>query len=95
MNHIKLKHIKAFDKERYTPAIIKLLRSKPEYKLISQILEIEVKDAPILVLAYEYNAPLATMDIRSLYKKRETIKKLTGVDIIKPSDLLELIRKSQ
>lgn len=63
-------------------ALLYEVRRQKEIELLTKILKIEPKDVPFIVLAYNHKAPLITADERSLWVKREKIKKMTGVNIL-------------
>ncbi len=72
-------------------AIIHQIRQQIEYQILAKILELESKDLPYITLAYEKSAPIVTLDKRSLYNKREEIKKRIGVIIYTPKEFLNII----
>jgi predicted nucleic acid-binding protein len=84
-----------FVKTTFTPLdfemmVLEEVRSRPEYCALATALSIEPKDAPIVVLAYEYAIPLATMDERSLLSMKEKVNQLIEVDIISVDEALSI-----
>jgi predicted nucleic acid-binding protein len=84
-----------FVKTTFTPLdfqamVLEEVRSRPEYCALATALGIEPKDAPIVVLAYQYAIPLATMDLRSLLNVREKVTRFIGVDIISTDEVLAI-----
>ncbi|MDK2825468.1 MAG: hypothetical protein PWQ63_1567 [Methanolobus sp.] len=84
-----------FVKTTFTPLdfemmVLEEVRSRPEYCALATALNIEPKDAPIVVLAYQYAIPLATMDERSLLSVKENIRQLIGIDLISVDEELSI-----
>lgn len=84
-----------FVKPTFTPLdfemmVLEEVRSRPEYCALAAALSIEPKDAPIVVLAYQYAIPLATMDERSLLSVKEKISQLIGIDMISVDEALSI-----
>lgn len=82
-------------KPAFTPLDLEMLvleevRSRPEYCALATALGIETKDVPIVVLAYQYAVPLATMDQRSLLNVKEKISHMIGIDIISVDEVLSI-----
>ena len=82
-------------KPAFTPLDLEMLvleevRSRPEYCAQATALGIGTKDAPTIVLAYQYAVPLATMDQRSLLNVKEKISPMIGVDIISVDEVLSI-----
>ncbi|MHA1710240.1 MAG: PIN domain-containing protein [Candidatus Baldrarchaeia archaeon] len=65
-----------------TDDLINMMRRRPEILMIAQILEIEPKDVPYLILAFKCDVPVVTTDERSLARKRKRIKELIGVEVL-------------
>ena len=65
-----------------TDSLVNEVRKVPEYLIIAQLLELEVKDVPYLVAAYQHSALLLSNDIRSLVAKRDPIQKHLGIQLI-------------
>ena len=74
----------------YQIMVLEEVRSRPEYCALATALGIEPKDAPIVVLAYQYAVPLATMDVRSLLDIKEKVNQLIKVDVISVDELLSI-----
>lgn len=74
----------------YEQVVLTDIRNRPEYCALAQALGIESKDAPIIVLAYQYAVPLVTVDERSLLKIRDKIKQLINVEILTVEELLTI-----
>ena len=68
-------------KEPFTESLISEVRRIPEFRIIARILDLEVKDVPYLVAAFQHNAILVSNDLRSLVEKRNLIKKRLGIKI--------------
>jgi predicted nucleic acid-binding protein len=84
-----------FVRTTFTPldlerTVLEEVRSRPEYCALATALGIEPKDAPVIVLAYEYVAPLVTMDKRSLLSVKEKIGQLIGIELIGVDEALSL-----
>lgn len=71
-----------------TKALVTTLRRASYIMLIGSILDIEPKDVPYLLTAYEKNCWLVTEDIRSLWSKRDIIRNKTGIIIKKLGEIL-------
>lgn len=69
-----------------TKTLLYEVRRRKEIELLAKILELEPKDVPFVVLAYNHRIPLITIDERSLWVKRQNIKKMTGVRILLSKD---------
>jgi len=65
-----------------TMALLYEVRRQKEIELLAKILELEPKDVPFIVLAYNHKIPLITTDERSLWANRQKIEKMTGVRIL-------------
>lgn len=74
----------------FEQVILADIRSRPEYCALAKALGIEPKDAPIIVPAYQYAAPLVTMDERSLLRIRDKIKQLVNVEMLTVDELLTI-----
>jgi hypothetical protein len=62
----------------------------PEYRIISRLLDLEVKDVPYLVAAFQHKAILVSENIRSLVSKRQGIQTALNIDIKTSEELLRL-----
>lgn len=71
-----------------TKALVRTLRSAGHIMLIGEILDIEPKDVPYLLTAYEKKCCMVTEDIRSLWDKRESIQNKTGIVIKRVDEIL-------
>ncbi|QLC49694.1 hypothetical protein HWN40_05225 [Methanolobus zinderi] len=84
-----------FVKTTFTPIdfemmVLEEVRNRPEYCALATALGIEPKDAPIVVLAYQYASPLATVDERSLLSIKEKVNQLIGIEIISADEALSI-----
>ncbi len=64
------------------------MRRLPEFRIIAKILDLEVKDVPYLVAAFQHSAVLISNNLRSLVDKRKLIEKNLGVKIQTPAEFL-------
>ncbi|MFW9916194.1 MAG: hypothetical protein ACFFGZ_11360 [Candidatus Thorarchaeota archaeon] len=62
----------------------------PEYRIIGRLLDLEVKDVPYLVAAFQHKAILVSENIRSLVAKRQGIQTALNIDIKTSEELLRL-----
>lgn len=76
-----LNYIKIDFKEPFTESLISEVRRIPEFRIIAKILDLEVKDVPYLVAAFQYSAILVSNDLRSLVNKRNLIENNLGIMI--------------
>lgn len=79
-----------FDKD-ISKSLLREVREQTEIQLLATILKLEIKDIPLIILAYKHNLPLITNDLRSLWTHREKILDLTGVKILLCQDGLNLL----
>ena len=73
-----------------TEALITEVKRIPEFKIIAKLLDLEIKDIPYLVAAFQNNAMLVTDDLRSIITKRQIIDKNLGLKILTIAEFLEL-----
>lgn len=83
-----LNYIKTDFKEPFTESLILEVRRIPEFRIIAKILDLEVKDVPYLVAAFQHTAILVSNDLRSLVDKRNLIEKILGIKIRTPTEFL-------
>lgn len=83
-----LDYIKPDFKEPFTDSLISEMRRLPEFRIIAKILDLEVKDVPYLVAAFQHSAVLVSNDLRSLVDKRKLIEKTLGVKIQTPAEFI-------
>ena len=69
-----LYYIKTDFKEPFSESLISEVRRIPEFRIIAKILDLEVKDVPYLVAAFQHTAILVSNDLRSLVDKRNLIE---------------------
>lgn len=81
-----LSYIKTDFKEPFTESLISEVRRIPEFKIIAKILDLEVKDVPYLVAAFQHTAILVSNDLRSLVEKRNVIERILGIKIRTPTE---------
>ena len=81
-----LNYIKTDFKEPFTESLISEVRRIPEFRIISKILDLEVKDVPYLVAAFQHTAILVSNNLRSLVAKRNLIEKTLGIKIQTPTE---------
>ncbi len=67
--------------------IVRDARKSPEYRLIGHSLGLETKDVPFVVLAFDHQALLITLDQRSLLARREEVHTAVSVEILSPTEL--------
>ena len=70
-----------FDKP-ISEKLIDELHRIPEYHIMTQIFQLELKDIPYLVASFQYNAQLITEDKRSILDKAATIQEKLGITIL-------------
>jgi len=58
------------------------IKEQTEIQLLSEVLVLEPKDVPLIILAYKHEVPLITVDERSLWNHRTKIEELTSVKVI-------------
>lgn len=78
---INLTNVAKDFEEDITSSLLREIRLSSEICLLADILKIEAKDVPYIVLARKYNAPLITDDKRSLIDVRERIQELANVSV--------------
>ena len=83
-----LNYIKIDFKEPFTESLISEVRRIPEFRIIAKILDLEVKDVPYLVAAFQHTAILVSNDLRSLIDKRNLIEKNLGIKIRTTTEFL-------
>lgn len=76
-------------KRPFSDSIIIEVKKSPEFSIIAKLLEIEIKDVPYIVAAFEHDAILITNDIRSLVLKRDLIKKHLKIDVCSEQEFIE------
>lgn len=62
-------------------SLIYEIKNKSEIVILSKLLELESKDVPYIVAAFNYSAILITEDIRSLYIYRDLLKSNLNIRI--------------
>ncbi len=83
-----LNYIKTDFKEPFTESLISEVRRIPEFRIIAKILDLEVKDVPYLVAAFQHSAILVSNDLRSLVNKRNLIENNLGIKIRTATEFL-------
>lgn len=83
-----LNYIKTDFKEPFSESLISEVRRIPEFRIIAKILDLEVKDVPYLVAAFQHTAILVSNDLRSLVDKRNLIEQNLGIMIRTPTEFL-------
>lgn len=73
-----------------TEALVAEVKRVPEFRIIAKLLDLEVKDIPYLVAAFQHNALLISKDLRSLIIKRTFINKTLGVKLLTPSKFFKV-----
>jgi len=63
----------------FTTSLIDEVKNTPEFRVIAKLLDMEVKDTPYIVAAFQHGACLVTQDKRSILVKKEEIKQKLGV----------------
>ena len=76
-----LNYIKTDFKEPFSESLISEVRRIPEFRIIAKIMDLEVKDVPYLVAAFQHTAILVSNDLRSLVDKRNLIENHLGIKI--------------
>lgn len=74
----------------FTESLITEVKRLPEFQIIAKLLNLETKDVPYIVAAYQYKAILVTNDIRSLVNKGQKIKNHLGIDVISLTEFLTI-----
>ena len=85
-------NLDSLQKEFQAPISEKLveeIKRAPEYRLISDALSIEIKDAPYVVAAYQFKSLLVTKDARTLISKRDELKKRLGLRILTLEEFMQ------
>jgi len=72
-----------------TEALVAEVKRIPEFQIIAKLLDLEIKDIPYLVTAFQHNALLISNDLRSLIAKRNIIHKYLSIKILTSSEFLE------
>jgi predicted nucleic acid-binding protein len=85
-----LTYIKTDFKEPFSESLISEVRRIPEFRIIAKILDLEVKDVPYLVAAFQHTAILVSNDLRSLVDKRNLIENNLRVKIRTTTEFLAL-----
>ena len=85
-----LSYIKTDFKEPFTESLISEVRRIPEFRIIAKILDLEIKDVPYLVAAFQHTAILVSNNLRSLIIKRNLIEKSLGSKIRTAVEFLAL-----
>lgn len=76
-----LNYIQTDFKEPFSESLISEVRRIPEFRIIAKIMDLEVKDVPYLVTAFQHTAILVSNDLRSLVDKRNLIENHLGIKI--------------
>jgi predicted nucleic acid-binding protein len=72
----------------FTTGLIDEIKNMPEFRVIAKLLDLETKDIPYIVEAYQHEACIVTRDNRSLLTKKEEIKSKLGVILISEEEFL-------
>ena len=80
-----------FDKPS-SDTLINEIRTLPEYAIIAKAFDLEPKDVPYVVAAFQYNATLVTMDLRSLVAQAQLLQQRLGVEVISWNAFIRLIQ---
>lgn len=89
-------NLESIQKEFQAPiseSLLKEVKRTPEYRLIADILNLEVKDVPYIVNTYQFKAILVTSDERSLISKRQDLYKRLGIIIKSLPEFLEISKE--
>ncbi|MFX1512113.1 MAG: hypothetical protein ACFFCQ_05970, partial [Promethearchaeota archaeon] len=73
----------------FADSLIAETKRLPEYQIIARLLDLETKDIPYLVAAFQYKAILISDNLRSLVNKRDLIEEYLGVSIKSSTEFLE------
>ena len=69
--------------------VIKKMKDHAGVTMIAQIFQLEPKDVPYLVAAYQFKAIFITRDIRSIIEKRELIDQKLNIKIFTENEFLK------
>lgn len=69
-------------------SLINEIKNLPEIRLISKTFDLELKDVPYIITAFEKEAELVTEDIRSLIDQRATLTKKIGVFLLTKEEFI-------
>jgi len=79
-------------KQVFTESLINEIKDLPEIKIIASLLDLERKDVPYIVAAFQYNAIFLTEDVRSLLEKRNLIKQKLNIEILSMDEFLKRVK---
>ncbi len=69
-------------------ALVNEVKNKTEIILLAKLLDLEPKDVPYILVAYNYKADLITEDGRSLIDKRNLIKQKLDLNLLSISEFI-------
>ncbi len=72
----------------FADSLITETKRLPEYQIIARLLDLESKDVPYLVTAFQYKATIISDNLRSLVNRRELIKQYLDVDMRSSTEFL-------
>lgn len=75
-------------KQSLSGSLIHEIKMMPEMRIIARLLDMEIKDMPYIVAAFQHGAILVTNDNRSIYAKRGDIKTRIGVIVQSEAEFL-------
>jgi predicted nucleic acid-binding protein len=75
-------------------SVINEIKMMPEMRIIARLLDMEIKDMPYIVVAFQHRAILVTKDVRSIYAKRGDIKTRLGVIVQSEAEFLGTLDSS-
>jgi len=87
-------NLESIQKEFQAPiseSLLNEIKRAPEYRLIAEALNLEIKDVPYIVTAYQFKAILVTTDDRTIISKRQDLNKRLGIIIKSLNEFLEII----
>lgn len=62
--------------------LLKVAKNKTEYIMLAETYGLEVKDVPIIVLAFKHKATFLTSDVRSIIEKRGNIQSKLQIELL-------------
>ncbi|MHA2364238.1 MAG: hypothetical protein ACXAC7_09795 [Candidatus Hodarchaeales archaeon] len=77
-NHSK---VKMDFQQPFSDSLISEIKNVPEIKMLAKLIDLEQKDVPYIVCAFQNKAIFFTDDKRSLLDKRDYIKNQLGIEI--------------
>lgn len=68
-------------KQSISENLIREIKKMPEIQIIAKSFQLEIKDVPYIVLAYQYHAITLIKDIRSITMRADLLHKIIGLDV--------------